>query len=272
MFCQINGIRVYYETYGKGIPVLLLHGFPLDSRIMIGCMEPIFREITGYQRIYLDFPGMGQTEVSRHINSTDDILQFTLDFIDLILPNKEFLLVGESYGGYIASGIAVKRREYIQGLLLICPMLEPDFSKRNLPKRTILERDEKYYCNLSLKLQKEIDSFLVIENERICKRFLQEIPQAMKIANMETLNRIQQKSYGFSWDLFDIPNMFSFPALFICGRQDDVVGYQDALKFSEKFSHITVSILDKAGHYAQVEQQEIFEMLVNEWLKRIRSA
>ena len=25
-YAQVNGLRIYYETYGEGIPVILLHG------------------------------------------------------------------------------------------------------------------------------------------------------------------------------------------------------------------------------------------------------
>lgn len=269
MFCQINDLRVHYEIYGEGNPVLILHGFPLDRRIMMGCMEPLFQHLSGYQRIYLDLPGMGKTEITSKIKSSDDILQFTLDFIDFLLPNENFLLVGESNGGYIASGITVKRKERVKGILLICPMLQPDFSKRKLPSREVLEREDKYFNTLSSEMQKEFDSILVIENKRVCSRYLQEIPDAMAIAKMEQLNQLQQTSYGFTWDLLNISEKFLIPALFICGRQDDIVGFQDAINFSEKFEHASVAVLDKAGHYAQVEQQEIFEKLVKDWLKKV---
>ncbi|MCF2139559.1 MAG: alpha/beta hydrolase [Candidatus Lokiarchaeota archaeon] len=272
MYLNIKGVDIYYEIHGNGIPILNLHGFPLDHRIMLGCMEPIFDENlnTKYKRIYFDFPGMGKSTSASWIKSTDDILQLTLDFISEIIHSESFIVVGESYGGYIAGGVVSRLRNRILGLLLICPMIIADFSKRHLPKRTVLERDFDFYSKFPPKLQEEYDSILVIENERICTRYQQEIPDAMACANMELLNQIQQKAYGFSWNILDISDPFSFPTLFILGCQDDIVGYQDALEFSANFSRASVAILDKAGHYAQVEQQEIFEKLVIEWLNRIK--
>ncbi|MHA1584918.1 MAG: alpha/beta fold hydrolase [Promethearchaeota archaeon] len=270
MECKIKDLLVHYEIFGKGIPIIMLHGFPLDSQIMIGCMEPIFRERTGFQRIYMDFPGMGQTPSAPWINSTDDILQLTLDFIQKILLNQSFIVVGESYGGYILNGVISKMRKYILGSLSICPMIIADSTKRILPKRNVLERDIEFYNQLSPALKNEYDSILVIENKRVCSRYQKEIPGALLKADMQFLNNIQQNSYGYSWDPLDIDQPYQFPALFILGRQDDIVGFQDALQFSEHFTRASYAVLEKAGHNAQVEQQFIFEFLVKEWLNRVK--
>ncbi len=61
MQCMVQGIPVYYETYGSGLPIMLLHGYTPDHRVTKGCMEPLFAQRPGWQRIYLDLPGMGQT-------------------------------------------------------------------------------------------------------------------------------------------------------------------------------------------------------------------
>ena len=57
----INGIQVHYEVRGEGKPVIMLHGCGCDYRLMSGCMEPVFQGHQGYQRIYIDLPGMGET-------------------------------------------------------------------------------------------------------------------------------------------------------------------------------------------------------------------
>ena len=61
MHCKINDVPVYYEEHGQGKPILCLHGFTEDSGSMKGCLEPFFKDVSGYRRIYLDMPGMGKT-------------------------------------------------------------------------------------------------------------------------------------------------------------------------------------------------------------------
>ena len=64
-------------------------------------------------------------------------------------------------------------------------------------------------------------------------------------------------------------NIFDNPTLFFLGRQDSAVGYQDAWKIVEKYPRASFFVLDKAGYIAQMEQETLFNTLVNEWLDRV---
>ena len=64
MEANIKNLSIHYETFGEGMPLLLLHGYTVDYRLMTGCMEPIFQNVGGYQRIYMDLPGMGMTKAA----------------------------------------------------------------------------------------------------------------------------------------------------------------------------------------------------------------
>lgn len=55
---------IYYEIYGHGNSIICLHGFTEDGSSMKGCLEPIFKHISGYRRIYVDLPGMGKSPVN----------------------------------------------------------------------------------------------------------------------------------------------------------------------------------------------------------------
>ena len=59
--------------------------------------------------------------------------------------------------------------------------------------------------------------------------------------------------------------------LFLLGRQDSVVGYRDAWKIIENYPRATFAILDRAGHILQIEQEELFNSLTNDWLDRVES-
>lgn len=70
MKCLLKGLSINYELRGEGKPVILLHGYIVDHRLMYCCMEPIFREKEGYKRIYLDLPGMSKSESADWIKPT----------------------------------------------------------------------------------------------------------------------------------------------------------------------------------------------------------
>jgi len=103
---QVRDVNIYYEEHGSGTPVLMIHGWGPDHRLMKGCMEPIFQSMQqSWKRIYFDLPGMGRTQGKTWITGSDQMLDLLLDFIDGIIQNRHFLVAGESNGGYLARGI-----------------------------------------------------------------------------------------------------------------------------------------------------------------------
>jgi pimeloyl-ACP methyl ester carboxylesterase len=121
MECVIREVPLFYESYGTGTPIILLHGFSCDHRQLKGCMEPLLAQQQGWQRIYFDLPGMGQTPGKEFLKGTDDMLAVVVDFIDAVTEGQPFLLVGESYGGYLSQGVVHHKFEQVAGMALICP-------------------------------------------------------------------------------------------------------------------------------------------------------
>ena len=138
----INDITIYYEEYGEGIPVLCIHGYGVDHHVMTGCLEPIFTATSGYRRIYPDLPGMGKTAAVGWVNNADTMLKLVEEFIHNVIKSENFLLVGESYGGYLSLGLVREMKEQILGIFLICPVVIADQSKRVLPARSVIWKDE----------------------------------------------------------------------------------------------------------------------------------
>ncbi len=141
----VKDVPIYYEIHGSGTPVLMIHGWSVDHRLMKGCMEPIFQSLdTPWQRIYFDLPGMGKTKGPPWITGTDQMLDVILEFIDGVLPNQHFVVAGESYGGYLARGVIKAREPLVDGLLLICPVAIQETRQANAPALQVLEKDEAF--------------------------------------------------------------------------------------------------------------------------------
>lgn len=67
-------------------------------------------------------------------------------------------------------------------------------------------------------------------------------------------------------------NKFNKPTLILLGKQDDCVGYKDARNILENFPHATFAVLDRAGHNLQIEQENLFNTLINDWLVRVHES
>lgn len=271
--CQLGELVVNYEVKGSGIPVVMLHGFSLDHHVLSGCMEPIFEKREGYRRIYLDLPGMGETSSRNWIKNSDHMLNMVLEFMNEIIPRRRFLVVGESYGGYLARGVLQRRFKSVDGLMMVCPVVIPDDSKRTLPKKRTIVKDSKLLPTLSDKAREMFES-LVVQNTKTWERFRDDVYVSWGKTDEDDpfLNRLRNEGYAFSFDADKLNEPFRKPVLLLAGKQDDVVGYSDAFSLMENYPRGTFAVLDKAGHNLQIEQEGLFNAMVNEWLDRVEES
>ena len=271
MECQLKDISVYYEIHGEGRPFISLHGFSPDHRSMSGCLEPIFEHRSGWQRIYPDLPGMGKTPGKERITNSDQMLDIVSDFIDQVIPGQRFVLAGDSYGGYLARGIIYRRPALVDGLLLICPLIIPDHTKRSVPSHVALVKDPALMSSLEPSEREEFESFAVVQSWRIWERTRDEVIAGVSVADEDFLSKLQAHGYPFSFDV-DTVLPFEKPTLILAGRQDAMVGYRDAWEILENYPRGTFAVLDRAGHNLQIEQETLFNALVNEWLDRVEES
>jgi pimeloyl-ACP methyl ester carboxylesterase len=270
MECKLEKIKIYYEEYGEGYPILMIHGFAPDHRLMKGCMEPIFENKDNYRRIYFDLPGMGKTIAPKWLKNSDQILDIVLEFIDKIIPNQKFLIASESYGCYLARAILFKKSNLVKGILFICPLIIPMLEERDLPKVIIpLLKDDKFISSLNPLDVQELKESLVIQTKSVWKRYREEVLSGLKIIDQDFMNRIFPSNYEFSFKVDKMLKLYDKPTLFILGRQDRTVGYRDAWKLIENYPRATFVILDQAGHSLQIEKAELFNSLVSDWLDRV---
>jgi pimeloyl-ACP methyl ester carboxylesterase len=271
MECIIRDIPLFYEAYGTGTPIILLHGYGSDHRLMKGCMEPLFVQQQGWQRIYLDLPGMGQTPGRESLKNTDDMLDVVIAFIDAIIPGHHFLLAGESYGGYLARGVVLRKFDLVEGMVLICPGIIAERSRRTVPPRTVIVKNPQLLETLAPADAEEFGSISVVQDHTTWQRFRDEVLSGASVANGPFLEKIRQHA-DYSFDVDRLPQPFAKPVVILLGRQDSSVGYQDAWRILENYPRGTFAVLDRAGHNLQIEQPQLFTALMSEWLDRVRES
>lgn len=266
----VRDVTIYYEIHGSGTPVLMIHGWSPDHRLMKGCMEPIFQSMdTQWQRIYFDLPGMGKTPGQPWITGTDQMLNLILEFIDGIIPHQHFVVAGESYGGYLARGVIKERSTLVDGLLLICPVAKQETLKDNAPALQVLEKDEAFLNSLSEEERQYFEGINVLQNKRVWERFSEDILPGLKVADYAFLENSLGQHVPYMVDVDLVEKPYRQPTLMIMGRQDSVVGYRDHWQIIENYPRASFVILDKAGHNMQIEQDILFNALVKEWLDRV---
>lgn len=262
-------MELYYEEIGEGMSVIILHGAMLEHSMMQACMEPVFNRINGYKRFYIDLPGMGNTPAREEIDSSDQVLELLEHFIDCHIPEGSFLVAGQSYGGYLARGLLRKYESRMAGMILLCPVIEPEKERRHVPMHEVLECSFQEKPQADGKIYNLYSGMFVCQNDTTWKRFKEEILYGIEKTDNDFMKRLQGENYCFSFPLPDTERTFSLPVLIMTGKQDACVGYEDAVKVLKSYTRSTFLIVDGAGHNLQIEKETLFHDVVLHFLRNI---
>jgi 3-oxoadipate enol-lactonase len=112
-FAEVNGTRLYYEMAGEGEPLLLIHGFALDTRVWDDQFDVFAQQ---YRVIRLDLRGYGRSalpaaESYRHVDDLKTLLEH--------LGLQRATLIGLSMGGGVGIDYALTFPETVRALVLV---------------------------------------------------------------------------------------------------------------------------------------------------------
>ena len=116
-FATINGLKIYYEESGKGMPVILLHHFFATASQWKTFVPELAKK---YRVIAVDLPGHGRsdymdtTKVFLHKRATEYIIGL-IDFLKL----DSIYLIGASGGGSITLYLATLRPDLVKRAIVI---------------------------------------------------------------------------------------------------------------------------------------------------------
>lgn len=260
---------LHVETVGTGTPVLALPGLGCDLRLMSGLLEPVFARVPDHRRIYVDLPGSGHSPAT-DLASTAEVVAAVEAVVDVEIGDDRFLVVGESFGGYVAREVARRRRSRVAGLALVCPVGEPVAARRQLPEHVVAVRDDAAVAALPAELRAEFEPYAVVQTAAAIERFRTDIAPGLPAADEAFAERLHAGGYPLP-HAPEADGPFAAPTLLVAARQDSVVGYLDQWALLPHYPRATYAVLDAAGHNAHLERPALVEELLVDWLERVRT-
>ncbi|MFI6423999.1 alpha/beta fold hydrolase [Promicromonospora sp. NPDC050880] len=271
-YVEVDGVRVHYVEHGPppgaGVrTAVLVHGFPVDHRIMTSAFEPVFGTRPGWRRLYVDLPGMGRT-VAPDVASTDDVFRILRGTVEALVPEGPYVVVGQSYGGYLARGLTAADPERVAGLAAVVTVVDARHELRHVPEHRVLVREPALAERVGTQVLDAEDT-LVVQTTETWEWARRVVDPGLAAADPAAVARLEA-SYAGTFPVEPVP--FEGPALILVGRQDATTGYRDAWGLVEHYPRATFAVLDRAGHALDTEQSTLFTALVGEWLDRVEEA
>lgn len=127
MNIEVNDIDIYYEVYGEGKPIILLHGNSETHEIFDRLIE---RLKNNYKVYAIDSRCHGKSEKTEEI-SYDLMAVDMIEFIKKLKIDKP-IVYGFSDGGIIGLLVAIKQPKLLSKLIISGAILNPNGMSRSM--------------------------------------------------------------------------------------------------------------------------------------------
>lgn len=228
---QIEDSEIYYETYGKGRPLILLHGNNESISSFRNQIGPLSQY---YKVIAIDTRGQGNSTNKKTSAYTYE--QFAKDLEDVMnaLSIKKASLLGWSDGGNTALLFSLRHPERLEKMIVMGANLFPG---PNAIENNVIQLFEKRRDSLLHQADPESQNRL-----RLTELVLKE-PQ-IKPAALSTI---------------------TIPVLVVAG-QFDVVKKEHTELIHSHLKNSKLEIISGGDHYSPLKQTEIFNRIVLDFL------
>ncbi|MEP0763607.1 MAG: alpha/beta hydrolase [Chloroflexota bacterium] len=261
---------IHYETYGRGRPVLLLHGWLGSWELWRDTIEVLGRE---YRTYALDFFGFGDSDVPGTASSSAQRTRldaFTVPtYVEMVYQFMERLgiqrapLIGHSMGGTVALSMAI---HHPQKTVKVCVIGSP-INGGSL--------------NLLLKLsgQRRVASLFWLFGGRGLRQFLRFYSyfmardgRAMGRMITKDVSKINVESFFQSigtlrkTDLRPQLHRVTVPALGMYGQRDIIVRPSEHQTLKAGVPHAQIEWFPDAGHFIMMDSPERYITTLRTWL------
>jgi len=122
---DVDGRRIAYDdSGGDGMPVVLLHGFPLDRTVW----DDVMHAFAGARTIRVDLRGCGESEPSEGPALMESLAGDVAGLLDALRVERA-AFAGHSIGGYVALAFFRMYAERVAGLALVASHVSGDASR-----------------------------------------------------------------------------------------------------------------------------------------------
>ncbi len=258
---QLDNGYLAYDQAGDGMPLLFIHGYPLSRKMwqpQVKALQDIASVIT------VDLRGHGESYAFEPPYSMDTLADDCYRLLSSLGTPDRIIVCGLSMGGYITFALYRKHPELFSGMILTSTRAAADSPEgkagREVGIKTVHEHG----------VPNIVDGML--------PRAVSPVTQVTKPNLMETIREImlETSANGVSGALLgmrDRPDstpmlpQITCPTLIIQGSDDQLIPVKEAEAMAGRIANSSLVVIPQAGHLPNLEQPEMFNQAVRDFIK-----
>jgi len=243
-----------YEVAGKGRPIILLHGFPLNNQIWTlveGTLSKSCRVI---------LPNLSGSGASSTKRMATDVLSL-MDFLEV----KQAVIVGHSMGGYVALALAQLAPDRVQGLVLMSTQARADTPEARKGRYDLAEKVAQEGSTVVASAMAPKLFGPAFDAERPLYRQVEQIMQSISPEDV----RSHLAAMAERPDMRDFLSEITAKTLVLAGTEDKIFGPDRAEEMAAAIKEGTLKFIEGAGHMPMLEQPNITSDAILDWLQTV---
>jgi len=243
----IEGRLVHYEAFGRGQPILFLHGWLGSWRYWVSTMEALTDK---YRTYALDLWGFGDSDKSKDQYQIVDYVALVDNFIQAI-GLRQITLVGHALGAVVMLEYAARYPEQVEKMVAVSLPFEAAAVNRS--------------------------KFLAVANNSLLTRLLwwrshlayeevqAEADKASQQAIQDSLHAVSRIDIGKH--LQTLGQATDIPLLIVYGDRDDLIVPPSHNTLNGQWPNIRTIHLPDAQHFPMLDDGAKFQRLLKEFLE-----
>lgn len=260
MQVSINGYTMAYDEAGHGLPLLFVHGFPLNRQLW----QPQLDGLSDIARVIApDLRGHGDSAPAPGPYSMELFADDLNAFLDMLGIREKIVLCGLSMGGYVAFAFYRKYAHRLRGLILTATRAAADSPEARLA------RDQTAALAQVQGVAALVETMLP---KMLSPATLQNRPEVVARAQAIMLRTSLQAVLGDLAAMKDRPDstptlaQIDVPTLILHGAEDQLVPPSEAETMRDGIRGARLVVVAGAGHLPGIENVKTFNQAVREHL------
>lgn len=259
---EVNGLRIAYRRAGSGPPLVLLHGFIVDSRAWLPQLEELSRD---FDVIAWDCPGCGESSDPPEEFTMEEFAGCLRGFLDQLGVSSAHF-VGLSWGGTLALELNRQHPGRLRSLILADAYAGWTGS---LGAEAAEQRLARCLRESQLPAEEWVPQWAPEAfSSGAPKELLEEYASIMSDFHPVGFRAM---SRAVTPDFRDLLSLVNAPTLLIWGDGDTRSPLSVGQAMCDSIKGARLAVIPNAGHVSNMEQPERFNAEVRDFLRHVES-
>jgi 3-oxoadipate enol-lactonase len=268
MEAMINGVNIAFDLAGNGVPLLLIHGYPLNRTLWHNQLSAlgdianmVIPDLRGHgesgtgEQVDADFPAYPMEMLADDCHALLDHLKIT----------QPIVIGGLSMGGYVAFAFYRKYSQLVAGLILAATRSGEDSAEGRISRDKAAELAKK--SGPSAIAESMLPKMM---SPKTYSSKLELVDQVLAMMRTTSVGGIVGDLTGMKMRQDSTPLLpqITVPALILHGADDQLIPHQEAYAMQAALPNAKLCIIPDAGHLIPLEQTDVTNQTIRDFLNQ----